>query len=88
LFLERAELIFKERDESLNNETLKAQRSQNRGFARTLPNINSQSVWFFPTLKKSAEGRNLYEKAENCAYVYDRTGIDSNLITSIFSLLR
>ena len=35
------------------------------------PNINGQSVWFFPTLKKSAEGRILYEKAENRAYVYD-----------------
>lgn len=28
-------------------------------------------MWFFPTLKKSAEGRILYEKSEKHAYVYD-----------------
>ncbi|CAG8786281.1 30158_t:CDS:2, partial [Gigaspora margarita] len=28
-------------------------------------------VWFFPTLKKSAEGRILYEKTEKHVYVYD-----------------
>ncbi|CAG8842084.1 29558_t:CDS:2, partial [Gigaspora margarita] len=28
------------------------------------PDLNGQSVWFFPTLKKSAKGRILYEKSE------------------------
>ncbi|CAG8839443.1 18809_t:CDS:1, partial [Gigaspora margarita] len=35
------------------------------------PDLNGQSVWFFPTLKKSAEGRILYEKSERRVYVYD-----------------
>ncbi|RIB26061.1 hypothetical protein C2G38_2030552 [Gigaspora rosea] len=35
------------------------------------PDLNGQSVWFFPTQKKSAEGRILYEKSENHVYVYD-----------------
>lgn len=38
---------------------------------RLRPDLNGQSVWFFPTLKKSAEGRLLYEKSEKRAYVYD-----------------
>ncbi|CAG8734185.1 6060_t:CDS:1, partial [Racocetra fulgida] len=38
---------------------------------RLCPDLNDQSVWFFLTLKKSAEGRILYEKSEKCAYVYD-----------------
>ncbi|RIB00191.1 hypothetical protein C2G38_2150948 [Gigaspora rosea] len=35
------------------------------------PDLNDQSVWFFSTLKKSAEGRILYEKTEKHAYLYD-----------------
>ncbi|CAG8514625.1 5275_t:CDS:2 [Ambispora leptoticha] len=35
------------------------------------PDLNSQSVWFFPTLKKSAEDHILYEKSEDHVYVYD-----------------
>ncbi|RIB20251.1 hypothetical protein C2G38_2035409 [Gigaspora rosea] len=35
------------------------------------PDLNGQSVWFFPIQKKSAEGRILYEKSENYVYVYD-----------------
>ncbi|RIB11104.1 hypothetical protein C2G38_2042939 [Gigaspora rosea] len=38
---------------------------------RLRPDLNDQSVWFFPTLKKSAKGRILYEKSEKCVYVYD-----------------
>ena len=73
-FLEKAELIFRERDESFNNKTIKAQDPKIEALQELYqlhPNINGQSVWFFPTLKKSAEGRILYEKAENRAYVYD-----------------
>ncbi|RIB20869.1 hypothetical protein C2G38_2178242 [Gigaspora rosea] len=35
------------------------------------PDFNSRSVWVFPTFKKSAEGRILYEKTEKHSYVYD-----------------
>ncbi|CAG8707355.1 45924_t:CDS:2, partial [Gigaspora margarita] len=38
---------------------------------RLRPDLNGQSVWFFPILKRSAEGRILYEKTEKHAYVYD-----------------
>ncbi|CAG8597875.1 9678_t:CDS:2 [Ambispora gerdemannii] len=35
------------------------------------PDLNGPSVWFFSTLKKSAEGCILYEESEKRAYVYD-----------------
>ncbi|CAG8807032.1 31139_t:CDS:2, partial [Gigaspora margarita] len=35
------------------------------------PDLNGQSIWFFSTLKKSAEGCILYEKLENHVYVYN-----------------
>ncbi|CAG8532436.1 12720_t:CDS:2, partial [Cetraspora pellucida] len=38
---------------------------------RLCSDLNSQSVWFFPMLKKSAEGHILYEKSEKHAYVYN-----------------
>ncbi|CAG8583895.1 10300_t:CDS:2, partial [Paraglomus occultum] len=71
----KAELTFGERDEChsttkrLKPKTPKIETLQE--LYQLHPNINGQSVWLFPTLKKSAEGRILYEKAENCAYVYD-----------------
>ncbi|CAG8723954.1 9070_t:CDS:10, partial [Dentiscutata erythropus] len=38
---------------------------------RLCPDLNGQSVWFFLTLDKSAEGRILYEKSEKHVYVYN-----------------